>query len=117
MNLIAYFFPKLQTAKDVVRQISKKSRFRTPFDNQHAKETQTLLEYSRQHFYQIFPSLYWKLSFKVSLLVICDSLGVLLKHWRSMTSIFFVIVTICCNQFKSNYLKNEKCFLNFLQYF
>ena len=79
MNLIAYFFPKLQTAKDVVRQISKKSRFRTPFDNQHAKETQILLEYSRQHFYQNFPSLCWKLSFKVSLLVICDSLGVFVK--------------------------------------
>ena len=32
MAVIAYVFPKLQTAKDVVRQIFKKSRFRAHFN-------------------------------------------------------------------------------------
>ena len=31
--IIVYVFPKLQTAKNVVRQISKKPRFGTPFDS------------------------------------------------------------------------------------
>ena len=39
MTLIAYVFPKLQNAKDVVKQISKKSRFRRPFDKQLGKQS------------------------------------------------------------------------------
>ena len=31
--IIVYVFPKLQTAKSVVRQMSKKPRFGTPFDS------------------------------------------------------------------------------------
>ena len=40
MTLIVSVFPKLQTRKDLVRQMSKKLRFRTPFDSQHVKESQ-----------------------------------------------------------------------------
>ena len=32
MTLIAYVFPKLQTAKYKVREVSKNYRFRRPFD-------------------------------------------------------------------------------------
>ena len=32
MTLTAYVFWNIKTTKDVVRQISKKSRFRRPFD-------------------------------------------------------------------------------------
>ena len=60
MTLIAYVFPKSQTPKHVVGQISKKPRFRTPFNSQHAKASQTLLKAARHHFYYIFPSLWGK---------------------------------------------------------
>ena len=43
MTLIADLFPKLRTPKNVVRVISEKSRFKGPFDIQHAKRVQTLL--------------------------------------------------------------------------
>ena len=44
MTLIADVLPKLQTAKDVVRQMSKKPRFTSPFDNQHVKVSQALMK-------------------------------------------------------------------------
>ena len=44
MTIIAYVFPKLQTAKNVVRQMYKKSLFRRPFDKQCGKQSQTLFE-------------------------------------------------------------------------
>ena len=75
VTLIAYVFPELQTAKDVVRQMSKKSCFRRPFDKQHGKRSKTLLKSPREDLYHIDWWLWRKLSFKKSLLVICKSLG------------------------------------------
>ena len=49
MTLIPDVFPKLQTPKEVVRKIPKKSRLRRPFDNQLGKRSQTLLIPARQH--------------------------------------------------------------------
>ena len=43
MTLIADLFPKLRTPKQVLRYMSKKSRFKGPFDKQHGKRDQTLL--------------------------------------------------------------------------
>ena len=44
MTLIADLFPKLRTPENVVRYMSKKSRFKgRPFDKQHGKLVQTLL--------------------------------------------------------------------------
>ena len=57
MTLIAYVFQKIRTAKDVVRQMSKKPRFRTLSDSQHVKWSQTLVISVRQHFYHICSSL------------------------------------------------------------
>ena len=37
MTLIAYLFPKLPTTKNVLRQMSKSSRFREPVDRRHGK--------------------------------------------------------------------------------
>ena len=44
MALIADLFPKLRTPKNVVRYMSKKSTFKGPFDIQHGKRVQTLLQ-------------------------------------------------------------------------
>ena len=43
MSFIADLLPKLRTPKNVVRYMSKKSRFKGPFDTQHGKRVQTLL--------------------------------------------------------------------------
>ena len=46
-----YAFLKLETARDVAREITKKTRFKTPFDSEHAKGT-PLLRSPWQLFYQ-----------------------------------------------------------------
>ena len=81
-TFIAYVFPKLQISKEVVRQISRRPRFRTPLDSQQAKVAQTLLKSARQHFHHIFSSLFKKLRCKMSLLVI---------YW--ILALFFNILT------------------------
>ena len=53
MTLIADLFPKLRTPENVVRYMSKKSRFEGPFDRQHGKRFQTVLQSERQHGYHI----------------------------------------------------------------
>ena len=42
MTLKVDLFRKLRTPKNVVRYVSKKSRFKGPFDMQHGKRVQTL---------------------------------------------------------------------------
>ena len=54
--------------------MSKKSRFRRPFDKQHGKQAQTLLKSASQHLYNISWSLWRKLCCTKSLLVICQTL-------------------------------------------
>ena len=54
MTLIAEFFPKLRTPKNVARDMSKKSHFKGPFDRQHGKRIQTLLRSGQQHRYHIY---------------------------------------------------------------
>ena len=45
------------------------------------------------------------------------SKGYLLTYSLPVASILFNVVAICNSQFKCNYLKNEKIFLNFLFHF
>ena len=54
MTLIADFFPKLRTPENVARYMSKKSRFKGPFDRSHGKRIQTLLRSGQQHCYDIY---------------------------------------------------------------
>ena len=44
MTLIAYVFRKLPTTKNVLRQMSKSSRFREPVDRQHGKWAEALIQ-------------------------------------------------------------------------
>ena len=76
MILIANAFPKLQTVKHLVRLISKRCCFRTPFDSQHVKESQTLVRSPWVCFFHVFSSLWWELIWKIYPLVICKILGV-----------------------------------------
>ena len=45
LTLIAYVFPKLTTTKNVLRQMSKSSRFREPLDKRHGKRAEALIQY------------------------------------------------------------------------
>ena len=84
MTLIADVFRKLWIPKNVVRQMSKKSRFRGPFDKQNNKWDQTVLKSEWHHFCQIHWSLWRQLSSKKFLLEIDKILG-----------LFFNISTTC----------------------
>ena len=69
MTLIADVFPKLQTQKNLVRSMPKKSSFKGSFGKQHGKRAQTLLKFAWQHLYHIYWSLWMQLTCKNSLLV------------------------------------------------
>ena len=45
MTLIAYVFPKLPTTKNVLKQMSKSSRFRERLDRRHGKRAKALIQY------------------------------------------------------------------------
>ena len=65
---MAYVFPKLQTAKDAVREVSKKSRFRRNFDKLHGKRSKSLLKSEGQDLYRIYWWLWTQLSWKKTLI-------------------------------------------------
>ena len=44
MTLIAYVFPKLPTTKNLLRQMSKSTRFREPVDRRHGKWAEALIQ-------------------------------------------------------------------------
>ena len=46
MIVMANVFPKIQTIKDLVRPLSKKIHFRTPFDSKHVQGSQTLVKFT-----------------------------------------------------------------------
>ena len=71
MTLLADVFPKLGTPKNLVRSISKKSRFKGSFGKQHGKCAQTLLKCQGHLLYHSYWSLLRQWSHKKSLLVIC----------------------------------------------
>ena len=54
MTLVADVFWKLRTPKNVVKEVSKKSLFRGPFDKQHFKGDQIMLKSERHQVYHIF---------------------------------------------------------------
>ena len=75
VTLIAGVIPKSQTVEAVVTQMSKKSRFRAPCDSQHVNGSQTHVKSSWQHCYHNFSSVWAKVTWKMSLLVIFEILG------------------------------------------
>ena len=44
-TFIAYIIPKLPTTKNLLRQMSKSSRFREPVDRRHGKRAEALNQY------------------------------------------------------------------------
>ena len=54
MTYIADAISKLQTAKDVVRQIPKQLGFKRLFKKRHGNRCQTLLKSEGQHLYHVY---------------------------------------------------------------
>ena len=59
--------------------MSKKPHLREPFDKQHGKHVQELLKSTSQHLYHIHSSRPGQLSWKKSLLLTCQILGLLVN--------------------------------------
>ena len=70
MTLIAEVFPKLRNRKNIVRSMSKKSRFKGSYGKQLGKRAHTLLKFEWRHVHHIYWSLWRKSTCKKSLLVI-----------------------------------------------
>ena len=76
MIVIANVFPKLQTAKYLVKPLSGKLRFRTSFESQRVNRYQTVVKSAWEHSYHIFWSLWMEMTWKISLLGKLETLGV-----------------------------------------
>ena len=83
VTLIADVFLNLRTRKKVVREMSKKSRFRGTFDKWHGKRAETLLKSERQQLYHIYWSLSRILDLKKSLWVIWKVLGLFVNPLKA----------------------------------
>ena len=59
--------------------MSKNSHFRRPFDKEHGKRAQALLKSASQHLYHIHSSLPSELTWKKSLFLTCQILGLLVN--------------------------------------
>ena len=114
MIVIANVFPKLQTLKIFVRKLSQEHRFRTGFGSQHVKAFQLLAKSPRERFYHVLLSFSGKLIWNMSPVVLTEILGKFVNTLTATASILSKVVRICNSQFKCNYLKNKKLFLNFL---
>ena len=78
MVCIAYVFLKLWSVKVVVTKRSKKPRFRTPPDSQHAKQSQTLI--SKTAFLLYFSITLRKMEFENVSLSDIWNIGTLFQH-------------------------------------
>ena len=90
MILIGDVYPKLQTPKKVIRWISEKSGFRGPFNKQHGKWAQTLLQPGRRPLYDIYWSLWKYCSWKKPILVLCKILT-LFVNTLTADDIYFLL--------------------------
>ena len=79
-----------ETLKDVVRQMSRKSRFRRPLDKRNGKRSETLLKYARQQLCQIYCSLWKQLRWKKSVLGIWRILGLFVNTLTAKDKYFLL---------------------------
>ena len=84
LTLIAYLYLTLRPAKNVVRYMCKKSRFRLSFQKEHGKRVSTLLKSDRQHLGHIYWSTGRQFSCKKSLSVICQRLRLFVNKMTAL---------------------------------
>ena len=100
----------------MVRRISKNSGFKIPFNSQHVKGYQTLLESTWQHFYNMFSSIWQKFSWKMSFLEKCK---ILRMFFNTLTTDDKVSLyrTNLRQPIQMQLSKKKKLFLNLLLHF
>ena len=76
MFVLGNVFAELQTVKNLLGPLSKKSAFRTRFERQHLKPSQVIEKCPWEHFDLVFWSFSGKLVWKMSPLVLGQVLGV-----------------------------------------
>ena len=84
MTLIAYLFLRLRRAKNVVRYMCKKYRFRLPFQKELRKRVSTLFKFERQHLYHIYWATGRQFSYKKSLFLICNRLRLFVNRMSAV---------------------------------
>ena len=117
MMVIASVFPRLQSVNNFVTNVTKNCRFGTPLNSRHVKGSRTLTKSPCWYFYHVFSSILGKLIMKIFPPKLGEIYGDFVNTLTADGKFLFNIVGICNSQFKCDYLKNEKFFLNFLSYF
>ena len=72
MIVIANVFPKLQNVKNFVTSLCKKRHFGTRFDSRHVKVSAILAKSRWEWLYHVFSSIWGKLIWKISPLVLFE---------------------------------------------
>ena len=75
LSLLAKVYPKLLTPNEVETQMSKRHFFRTSFGKQCVSGFEALLQSPQHRYYRMFPWIWDKLSWKNSVLVRSEILG------------------------------------------
>ena len=97
--------------------MSKKSRFRGPFDKWHGKRTKTLLKSERQHLYHTYWSLWTEFRWKKSLLVICKILRLLFNPLTVVEKCYVLNRGTLFQHFQLQLYKKRKIFSDFFLFF
>ena len=111
MTLIAHLFLRTWPAKNVVRYMSEKSRFRFTFQKKDGRRVSALLRSERQHLYHIYWSMGRQFNCKKSLLVICEILRLFVnilsavdKYWLSKREYLMQPIQIKLSQKQKTFL-------------
>ena len=117
MTLIAFLFVRLRPAKNVVRCMCKKSRFRLPFKNEHGERVSTLFKSQRQHLQHIYCSRGRQFRCKKSLLVICQRLRLFVNTMTAFSKCSLPNIDNLMQPLHVQLWQKLKTFSNFLMYF
>ena len=113
ITLIANVVLRLRPAKNVVRYMCKKSRFRLPFQKEYGKRVSTLFEFEWKHLHHIYWSTGRQLSCKKSVLVICKSLKLFVNTMSVVDNCSLAHRENLMEPFHMRLSQKIKIFLNF----
>ena len=80
---MGHVLPKLATVHGLVTPLTIQRRLKTSFDGQHVKRFQTLVKPSREHFYDIFSSLWAEMIWKICLWMKFEIIGLFVDTWTA----------------------------------
>ena len=95
----------------------ERARFRTPLESQRVHGLQSLRKSPRQQFHLNFPLSPEQFSYKTSVLVRCEILGLFGDRLTELSRILVIIQRNSQDLFKRNYPKNANHFLQLLLQF